>query len=96
MYQTLARICSNSVPIAAAAALPDVRWHGEPQHHLWGAAPQGSALRRGHAWGRALPPKRINFSPELVRVHYFDPAEGASDRSSQARAVLWHRPDDPG
>ena len=80
----------------AAADLPDVRWHNEPQHRLWGAGSHGSALRRRGAWGCDLPPKRVTFAPLLARVIEFDPAAGASDRGTLARAVLWHRPRDLG
>ena len=86
---------------AAAADRPDVRWHNEPQHRLWAAGAHASALRRRGAWGRALPPRRVTFAPRLAEVVFFDPAEGASDRpradrSTRARAMLWHRPEDPG
>ena len=90
------RLSAGESAEAAAAARRDVRWHGEPQHRLWGAAPQGSAFRRPGAWGRAVPPKKVHFAPVIAQVNTFDPAVGASDRATPARAMLWHRPRDPG
>ena len=69
----------------AAAEQLDIGYHGEPEHLLWRSSPYGSALRRRGTVGWPRGARQVHWAPAVCL-----------ERGTQARAVLWRRPRDPG